>query len=198
MVCMIIELWFAFNHLHTCTRMPTPCVCSVRVWAFVCVLAKCEMLVSFALFPYTGHSGTSRTQPMHKLYEQSFSPFKAGGRTQSEATNMSRSDVTCYAILDNNFFLLILTSSFGSQYWRHYQAAIKKFRWYNGNSSCDQSFRHVYYTQCKSFSQAVYKVLLLIFFFAFAHDYYTNTRELIINWFNWFCCIRRLLYMKAS
>lgn len=96
----------SLTHMHT--HAHSVCVCSVRVWAFVCVLAKCEMLVSFALFPYTGHSGTSRTQPMHKLYEQSFSPFKAGGRTQSEATNMSRSDVTCYAILDNNFFCSFL------------------------------------------------------------------------------------------
>lgn len=74
--------------------------------------------------------------------------------------------------------------------WWDYQAKIKKFRWYNGNSSCDQSFRHVDYSHWKDlfFSRAEHTKSVWVR----QQQEYTRTWfdrfQCTLLWYCFFCC----------
>lgn len=141
------------NMLYTQYRCSECMRVSIRVR-----FANCEMQ---CLDTVAHHEHSQRTNYMNNVRAHTHSDTqRKRNEKQSEATNMSRSDITCYAILDA-FFRPFFTSSFALQYWWHYQAEIKKFRWY---TMVIQVVWSVFSTRYKSFSRAVYKVLCCWFF----------------------------------
>lgn len=129
MVCAFIafckQLQIAMNareHLYVCV-----CVYAQLRVRIVCMVRVTHIMRTLNM----RHSGKSRTQSMLNW---------EGERARERVMDVILSNRTCCAVVDAFFayfyiFFCIAIDGTIKQ--------IEKFRWYNSNSSCDRSFRHV-------------------------------------------------------